>query len=132
MRPTEFICRFGGLLAIGLLAGVYWLSSRLGGHLEPCVITAKVAGMSLSPDAVQTLIDERLVRFDPDRSTRNMESYVRQEGVAQVQLVSRIKEILEAEADGASGGQPRCSQAANYSTANSISEASFNLGADAE
>lgn len=102
MRPTELICRFGGLLAIGLLAGVYWLASRFGGCLEPCAITTKVAGMALSRDAVQTLIDERMVRIDPDRSTRNIESYVRREGVAQEQLFSRMKEILEAEMAGSS------------------------------
>lgn len=129
MRPTELTSRFGGLLAICLLAGVYWLSSRLGGHLEPCVITAKAAGISLSPDAVQTLIDERLVRIDPVRSTRSIESYICQEGVAELQLLSRIKEILEAE-DRLDRRAAR--HTANPSTANSISEASFDLGADDE
>lgn len=130
MRPTELIRRFSGLLAIGLLAGVYWLSSRLGGHLEPCVITAKkVAGMSLSPDAVQTLIDERLVRIDPDRSTRSIESYVCQEGVAEARVFLRVKEILEAE-DRIIRRAAR--QTANYSMANSIPEASFDFGAGAD
>ena len=110
IRPTELSCRFSGLLAIGLLAGVYWLSSRLGGNLEPCVITAKVAGMTLSPDAVQTLIGERLVRIDPNRSTRSIELYVCQEGVAQEQLFSRIKEILEADTDGEPGRPPCCEE----------------------
>lgn len=129
MRPTELTSRFGGLLAIGLLAGVYWLSSRLGGHLEPCVITAKAAGISLSPDVVQTLIDERLMRIDPVRSTRSIESYVCQEGVAELQLLSRIKELLEAE-DRLVRRAPR--HTTNPSMANSISEACFDSGAGVE
>lgn len=127
MRPNELAPRFGGLLAIGLLAGVYWLASRLGGYLEPCAITAKVAGMALSPDAVQTLIDERLVRIAPERSTRSIKSYVRQVDVSEAQLALRIKELLEAE-DRIIRRAAR--QAVSPSTANSSLQASFDHGAE--
>jgi len=127
MRLNGFTCRFSGLLAIALLAGVYWLASRLGGYLEPCAITAKVAGMALPPDAVQALIDERLVRVAPDRSTRSIKAHVCQEGVSEAQLVLRIKELLEAE-DRIIRRAAR--QTASPSTANSSLEASFDHGAE--
>lgn len=100
MRRTEFRLRFDVPLAVLFMAGVYWQASQLGCYQEPGAITLGLAGMPLSAELAQILVDERLVRIDLDRSNRTFQYYLRAEGVAEERLFARIRELLQAEADG--------------------------------